>query len=124
MALAFDVPADLGHRRDADFAGWQAAEPDQQAPRWLGAERAGEVRQPDGDWYRLIVDDVVDPRCAVLESGDGRGRRVVRLFADSGFIPGIVQTIDTLCPSAALRRSQHGATISGEWLMGNRLAAW
>ena len=73
MALAFDVPADLGHHRDADFAGWQAAEPDQQAPRWLGAERAGEVRQPDGDWYRLVVDDPHLRAAALLAEITGLG---------------------------------------------------
>src|SRR6266487_5030406 len=79
LALGLGVrrAADLGHHGDADVAGCQAAEPDRNAPRWLGAERAGEFRQPDGDGCRLVVDDVVDAWCAVLDSGDGRGRRVV-----------------------------------------------
>jgi hypothetical protein len=39
---------------------------------WIGAQRVREDGQPLGLRRRLVVDDVVDARCASLERGDGR----------------------------------------------------
>jgi hypothetical protein len=57
------------------IAGRHAREPDRDVPRRLGADDLGEVRQPVGHGCRIVVDDVVDTRCAAFDSGDrGRGR--------------------------------------------------
>ncbi len=61
-----------GHR-----PGDELREPERHVSRRAGAEDLREPRDPLALRRGLVVGDVVDARCAVVEREDGRGRRVV-----------------------------------------------
>src|SRR5947209_12643096 len=69
LALGFGVrgAADLGHHRDPDLTGGEAADPYRHVPRRLRADRLRQRGQPARDGHGLVVGDVVDAGGAMLD---------------------------------------------------------
>ena len=79
FGLGIRRAADSGHHRDAGVADREPADPGRQAKRRLRADGAGESRQPLGHLGRLVVDDVVDARCASLDRQLSRAGGIVHV---------------------------------------------
>src|SRR5919197_1323142 len=71
--------ADLGHEHDGRLARREPGQPPRDMPGRRSADGGGEMGQPLPHGSGVVVDDVVDPRRAVLERGDGRRGRVVEV---------------------------------------------
>src|SRR5947209_14212928 len=67
----------LGHHERRRLPCRQASQPARNAPWWLRIQGVRQYRQPVAHRRRLVVDDVVDARPAVIDCGHRRRRGVI-----------------------------------------------